>query len=120
MANADDYTGPERREVDRAEGMRILDWRVLTLEQANDAREARLSLLEREYAGTTEKLKSIDRIEGLVSGLKDGLDSVKDAQNAAVTALRDSNVRTMSGVIIAIITVLVTFVLGHFGPIPGR
>lgn len=120
MANPDDYMGPERRDIDRMEGQRILDWRVLTLEQANDAREARLSLLEREYAGMTEKLKSIDRIEGLVYGLKDGLDGVKDAQNAAVTALRESNVRMMGGVILAIITILGTFVLGHFGPIPGK
>ena len=105
----------ERRNADRLEGQRITDWRILTLEQAGEAREARLGLLEREYVGMTEKLKSIDRIESLVHAVQNALDAVKESQNSAVSTLRDSSNRTMLGVILAIITVLGTFILGHFG-----
>ena len=106
----------ERRSAERIEAQRIIDWRVLALEQAGDAREARLSLLEREYAGMTEKLRSIDRIERMIQAVQKGLESVKDSQSIAVAALRESSSRTMLGVILAIITVLGTFILGHFGP----
>jgi len=106
----------ERRNNDRLEAQRIVEWRILTLEQAGEAREARLSLLEREYVGMTEKLKSIDRIESLVHAVQSGLELVRDAQNNAVSTLRESSNRTMLGVILAIITVLGTFLLGHFGP----
>ena len=52
----------------------------------------------------------------MIQAVQKGLESVKDSQSIAVAALRESSSRTMLGVILAIITVLGTFILGHFGP----
>lgn len=93
------YEGPERRASDNLEARQLFEFRLLALERGSEERERRLKLLENEFASMNEKLKTIVRIDHAV-------DSLKEAQT-----------RMMAAIIVAIVTVVGTFLIGHFGPI---
>lgn len=92
----------ERRSFERREAEHIAEHRLFAAERSLEAQEIRLRSLETAYAGMSERLKALDRLESLVNAMKGAQD------------------RLMLGVILAIISVLGTFILGHFGPVPGK
>lgn len=86
-------------EVLRA-GQEILDLRLLRLEQERDDHELRLRLVEKQNTEMNQRLRSLDDIQ------------------VKLDDMRASNARMMFGVVITIISVVGSFVLGHFGPVP--
>jgi len=88
----------ERRAFERIEAERIAEYRLLKVERDSEAQEQRIRSLETDRSAMTEKLKVVDEIKLETRSIKDG------------------QLRTQATVIIAIITILATFILGHFGP----
>ena len=106
------------------EAHRISEFRILALEQSRDGQERRISLLETEHATVSERLNTMvaiaaqlaSKVENINTAQTTLVTSQKESENRLITGQKDAQARLMSGIIITLITVLITFALGHFGP----